>query len=106
MPIWVTDGLLLEARPDQMENFKNVDPRWVDVEFDPGRHYTVPWQWGVTGVAVNTDAYKGDIDTWSIVFEPPPELTGKINVVPEMVDILTGAIMYVGGQPCTGDKAM
>ena len=105
IPIWVADGLLLESRPDQMENFKNVDPRWVDVEFDPGRHYTVPWQWGVTGVAVNTDSYKGDIATWSVVFEPPPELAGKINVVPEMVDILNGAIMYVGGQPCTEDKA-
>jgi spermidine/putrescine transport system permease protein len=33
-------GLLLETRPDQMENFKNMDPRWVDVPFDPGRHYT------------------------------------------------------------------
>ena len=105
IPIWVADGLLLEARPDQMENFKNVDPRWVDVEFDPGRHYTVPWQWGVTGVAVNTDAYKGAIDTWSVVFEPPPELAGKVNIVPEMVDILNGAIMYVGSQPCTDDKA-
>ena len=31
VPIWVKEGLLLEARPDQMENFKNVDPRWVDV---------------------------------------------------------------------------
>ena len=32
MPIWIEDGLLLESRPDQMENFKHVDPRWVDVE--------------------------------------------------------------------------
>ena len=104
IPVWVADGLLLEARPDQMENFKNVDPRWIDVTFDPGRHYTVPWQWGVTGVAVNTDYYKGDVDTWGVIFEPPPELAGKVNVVPEMVDILAGAVMYVGGQPCTTDK--
>ena len=45
VPIWIKDGLLLESRPDQMENFKHVDPRWIDVKFDPGRHYTVPWQW-------------------------------------------------------------
>jgi hypothetical protein len=31
VPIWVKEGLLLEARPDQMENFKNVDERWVNV---------------------------------------------------------------------------
>ena len=105
VPIWVKDGLLLESRPDQMENFKNMDPRWVDVPFDPGRHYTVPWQWGVTAVAANTDHFKGDVNTWGIIFEPPPELAGKINVVPEMNDILAGAVMYVGGQPCTEDKA-
>ncbi len=39
MPIWISEGLLLETRPDQMENFKNVDPKWVDVPFDQGRHY-------------------------------------------------------------------
>src|SRR3954447_13522760 len=35
-PMWVKEGLLLESRPDEMENFKNMDPRWVDVPFDPG----------------------------------------------------------------------
>ena len=54
VPIWVKEGLLLEARPDQMENFKNVDPRWVDVPWDPGRHYTVPWQWGVSAASAST----------------------------------------------------
>src|SRR5436190_10751887 len=34
VPVWISEGLLLETRPDQMENFKNVDPRWVDVEYD------------------------------------------------------------------------
>lgn len=45
MPIFIKEGLLLETRPDQMENFKNVDPMWVNVDYDPGRHYSVPWQW-------------------------------------------------------------
>ena len=40
-----------------------MDPQWVDVDWDPGRHYTVPWQWGTVGVAVNTKSYGGDINT-------------------------------------------
>jgi spermidine/putrescine transport system substrate-binding protein len=106
MSIWIGDGLLLETRPDQMENFGHVEPRWVDVPFDPGRHYSVPWQWGVTTIAANTDAYKGPLDSWSVVFDPPPELAGKIFVVPEMSDVVGAAILYVGGEPCTGDKAV
>lgn len=104
VPIWIKEGLLLETRPDQMENFKNMDPKWVDVPFDPGRHYTVPWQWGSVGMLVNTDTYKGDINTSAIFLDPPPELKGKINVVPEMSDIVALTIMYFGGEPCASDK--
>jgi spermidine/putrescine transport system substrate-binding protein len=94
----------METRPDQMENFKNVDPRWVDVSWDPGRHYTVPWQWGTTGVAVNTKAYDGDPNTSAIFMDPPEELVGKVNVVPEMADVIALSILYEGGAPCTEDR--
>ena len=104
MPIWINEGLLLEARPDQMENFKNVDPRWVDAPYDPGRRYSVPWQWGTVGVSVNTKAYQGDANTWGILFDTPAELKGKVNIVPEMTDIVDAAIAYNGGTRCTTDK--
>jgi spermidine/putrescine transport system substrate-binding protein len=106
VPIWVKEGLLLEARPDQMENFKNVDPRWVDVPWDPGRHYSVPWQWGVTGIGVNTKVYGADINTSAIFLDPPAELVGKINVAPEMNDVLYATIKYFGGDWCTEDKEL
>lgn len=104
VPVWIAEGLLLETRPDQMENFKHMNPRWVDVPFDQGRRYTVPWQWGTTGVAVNTSVYSGDPNTSAIFMDPPEELVGKVNVVPEMSDVMHLAIRYVGGEPCTGDK--
>jgi spermidine/putrescine transport system substrate-binding protein len=106
VPIYVEQGLLAETRPDQMENFKNMDPRWVDVPFDKGRRYTVPWQWGTTGVLVNTKFYSGDPNTSAIFLDPPEELKGKINVVPEMIDVMHLAIRYMGGEPCTGDKEL
>jgi spermidine/putrescine transport system substrate-binding protein len=89
-----------------MENFKNVDPRWVDVPFDPGRKYSVPWQWGTTGISVNKSVYAGDPNTSAIFLDPPPELVGKINVVPEMGDIMFLAIAYEGGKYCTDDKVL
>ncbi|MDR6759781.1 spermidine/putrescine transport system substrate-binding protein [Mycoplana sp. BE70] len=104
VPIWIEEGLLLESRPDQMENFENVDPRWIDVKFDPGRKYTVPWQWGSTGMSVNKSVYSGDPNTSAIFLDPPPELVGKINVVPELGDVLYLTIKYLGGEYCTGDK--
>jgi spermidine/putrescine transport system substrate-binding protein len=105
VPIWISEGLVQETRPDQMENFKNMDPKWVDVPFDPGRHYSVPWQWGTTGMTVNKKIYPGDPNTSAIFLNPPDELKGKVNVVPEMIDIINLALFYVGSEPCTNDKA-
>ena len=104
--IWVKEGLLLESRPDQMENFKHVDAKWVEAPFDPGRKFTVPWQWGTTGVYALKNIYSGDVNTSAIWLDPPPELVGKINVVPEMGDVMKLAIMYMGGEPCTDDKEL
>jgi spermidine/putrescine transport system substrate-binding protein len=106
VPIWINEGLLIEARPDQMENFKNMSPTWVDVDWDPGRHYTVPWQWGTVGVVVDTSVYSGDLNTSAVIFDPPEELVGKINVAPEMLDIMHTAIYYHGGEACTADKTI
>lgn len=103
VPIWIERGLIQELDHSRLPNIVNIAPEWVDVAWDPGRRYTVPWQWGTTGIAVNTSAYDGDINTSDIVFDPPEELRGKINVVPEMADVISMAIMNVGGEPCTED---
>lgn len=105
IPIWISEGLALETRPDQMSNFKHVNEKWADVSWDPGRRYSVPWQWGTVGIIVNSSVYGGDINTSSIIFDPPEELVGKINVAPEMQDVIDTALHYVGGKPCTTDKA-
>lgn len=104
--IYAKEGLIVEARPDQMENFKNVDDRWVNVDWDKGRHYTVPWLWGLSGIGVNTKVYSGDVNTSAIFLDPPPELVGKINVEPEMNDVMSAAIWYMGGKWCTDDKEL
>ncbi len=104
MNIWIGEDLLMETRPDQMSNFKNVLHDFANPVWDPGRRYSVPWQWGSVGMIVDTSVYKGNIDTAAIYLDPPDELKGKINVAPEMNDVISSAIMYLGGEPCTTDK--
>jgi spermidine/putrescine transport system substrate-binding protein len=36
--IMIDEGLLLETKPNEMENFKNMRPDFVDVYFDKGRN--------------------------------------------------------------------
>jgi len=104
IPIWVEEGLIMKPGIPEMENYSNIDPRWMDVSWDPGREYSVPWQWGSVGVVVDTSVYDGNINTSEVIFNPPEELVGKINVAPEMQDVIHTAIYYHGGEACTTDK--
>ena len=106
VPIYVEKGLIQKLDLSKLSNHGNIAPEWLDVPYDPGRQYTVPWQWGSTGIAVNSDAYSGDINTSAIFMDTPEELVGKVNVTPEMNDILSLAIMYEGGEPCTEDTEL
>ncbi|MBL8561454.1 MAG: extracellular solute-binding protein [Gemmobacter sp.] len=103
VPIWVEKGLVVELDTAKLANKGNIAPEWADVAWDPGRKFSIPWQWGSTGVAVNTKVYGGDINTSSVWLEVPAELKGKINVVPEMNDIVAMATMWAGGAPCSED---
>lgn len=103
VPIWIEKGLIQELDLSKLPNHSNIAPEWQNVDWDPGRKFTIPWQWGSTGIAVNTKVYSGDINTSAVFLDVPPELVGKINVVPEMNDIVSLATMYVGGKPCSED---
>jgi spermidine/putrescine transport system substrate-binding protein len=101
--IYYEKGLSQELDLSRLPNHKNIAPEWLNVDWDPGRKLSVPFQWGSTGVSVNTKVYGGDINTSAIFMDPPPELEGKINVIPEMGDVLSLATMYVGGEVCSED---
>jgi spermidine/putrescine transport system substrate-binding protein len=103
IPIWVEKGLIVPLDNAKLANKGNIAPEWQNVPWDEGRAYSIPWQWGSTGIAVNTKVYGGDINTSEVFLNVPAELKGKINVVPEMNDIVNLAIMWAGGEPCTED---
>ena len=102
--IMIDDGLLEKTEPSTMANFKNMDPRWVDIYWDMGRHYSVPWQIGMTSLTVDTAKYKGDIDTLALLYNPPEELKGHINMLDDMGSVIHGAERYLGVPRCGAEK--
>ena len=108
--IMIKEGLLLKTEPNKMSNFSNMKKEFVDVFWDPGRSYSVPWQWGTTGISVNKSVYDpgdkpNDKWSWSLIFDPPAALDGQVNVVPEMNDVINAGLRYLGKPFCNSNKA-
>lgn len=101
---YIAEGLALRTRPDRMENFQYVAQAWADPGWDPGRRYSVPWQWGGLGIVVDGEAWQGAIDSAALIFEPPEALAGRISVAPDMEEVIGTALLYLGAEPCTADR--
>ncbi|MGQ7247666.1 ABC transporter substrate-binding protein [Halomonas sp. V046] len=57
------DGDALEGRGNVLEDFR-APP------YDPEGRYTVPYQWGVTGVVYNTDTFPDPDPSWGMLYDP------------------------------------
>lgn len=105
VPIFSGEGLVEKIDAPKLEGFSNLDPRWVKPVWDPENAYSIPWNWGTTSYSVNTDAYKGPIDSLSVLFEPPPELSGKVGMFNSPSEVTSLAQVYLGMPPCQTDTA-
>lgn len=102
--ILANEGMLDTIAEGELANRGNIEDKWVDVAFDMGRKHSIPYQWGSTSFSVNTDVYKGDINSTSVLFDPPAELSGKINVLDSSGEVLALASIHLGIPQCSTDR--
>ena len=102
--IMAEEGLLGTFEQTELANFGNILPNWLDVSFDNGRKSSIPYQWGSTSFSVNRDVFQGDINSLELLFNPPAELSGRINVLDSQGDVITMASLYLGFPQCTSDR--
>jgi len=102
--IMAGEGLLDTIADGELANKGNIEAQWLDVPFDPMRQHSIPYQWGSTSFSVNRDAYTGDINDTAMLFDPPDEVKGKINVLDSQGEVMAMASMHLGIPQCSTDR--
>ena len=80
-------------------NAKNLEPGLQNVEFDPGRQYSLPWQSGFTGIGYNPRATGGKKVTTIDQLLTDPALKGKVTLLTEMRDTVGLTMLSMGKDP-------
>jgi len=79
----------------------NLEPDLQDVEFDPGRAYSLPWQSGFTGIAYNPGATGGrKVESMDQLLNDKA-LKGKVTLLTEMRDTVAMVMLAQGKDPAT-----
>ena len=48
----------------EIPNVVNLDERFRNAAYDPGNKYSIPWQWGTTGIGFDKTKVTGEVTDW------------------------------------------
>lgn len=95
----IQEGLLQPIDVDALSNYKDLSSQLVelpDMRKD-GEIYGVPWDWGATAIAYNTEKITEDIDSMDVFWDP--EYQGKIAWQDYYIDNVMFAALALGQDP-------
>ncbi|MDQ0574829.1 spermidine/putrescine transport system substrate-binding protein [Agromyces albus] len=96
---WIRFGYAQELDHGNMLNIANLTPSLRDVDFDPGRTMSLPWQGGFAGICWNKEAVPGGLASVSDLWHA--DLKGRVGVLSEMRDTM-GLLMLENGVDISG----
>ncbi len=97
--IMVKAGLLAELDKSNIPNFKNLNPNNMSLYYDPENKYSVPFQWGTSGIAYNVQEFPdGPPDSWAVIFDPEQvcQHKGFVSVLDDERETIGAALQYLG----------
>jgi spermidine/putrescine transport system substrate-binding protein len=88
-------GMLEPLDHAKIPNFKNVDPAFINPDYDPGRKFSMPYTWLVLGIGYRKSKVKGVPDSWKYLFDSA-QYNGRIALLSESADLIRLAAKYKG----------
>ncbi len=90
----IAENLLIPIDHALIPNLKNIAPEFLNMSFDPGNKYTVPYMAGTVGIVVNTELVKDEITGFNDVFQD--KYKKNIVVLDDAREIVTWAMLTQG----------
>ena len=90
-------GWLAPIPYNLIPNYVNLEPQYLNVTWDPGGKFNLPWQAGVTGFAYNIAETGRELGSINDLFDP--EFAGRIGFFTEMRDTLGLVMLGQGNDP-------
>ncbi|MFV2064286.1 MAG: PotD/PotF family extracellular solute-binding protein [Chloroflexota bacterium] len=95
--------LLSELDLGNIPNLANVDPRFLDLQSDPGNRYSVPYDWGTTGITYDTDCVEPAKESWGLLLDP--SIAGRVAMDADFDVALSSMLKFLGYPLNSSDPA-
>ena len=97
------DGMLQKLDHSKLSNFKQIPENLLHKDFDPNNEYSLPYVYGLTGLAVNSeDIDPSTITSWADLWKP--EYKGKVLLTSDAREVFHIALLLDGKSPNTTNE--
>jgi len=97
----ISEGLLAEINKDNIPNIKYIGEEDLDLDFDPGNKYSVPYMWGTFGILYNKTMVDDVVDSWDILWNE--KYAGQILMLDSQRDSIGVSLKRLGYSMNTRD---
>jgi spermidine/putrescine-binding protein len=94
--IMAQQGLLYKLALDHIPNFQYVDSQFRNLPYDPGNKYSMPKDWGTTGIGYRTDLLPA-VYSWTDFFTMATTTASGKTIVLDGVNEVIGSLLKMLG---------
>ncbi|HLO28093.1 MAG TPA: spermidine/putrescine ABC transporter substrate-binding protein [Anaerolineales bacterium] len=95
-------GLLEKLDKARLPIMADFDPTYLDLSFDPGNEYTLPYEAGIDAIVVNTDKVPNPPKSWADLWNP--DYKGRMVSIDDSRAIIGVALTTLGYDVNTTDQ--
>ncbi len=105
--ILIAGGHVQQLNLDLIPNRSNISADFANPSYDPTWEYSVPYQWGYTGLAVDTEIVGPDFPrSWDLVFSDlSDQYAGRITLLDDPRETMGAALKELGYSLNTTDQS-
>jgi spermidine/putrescine transport system substrate-binding protein len=96
--IMASENLLAPLDKAMLPNLANIKPENLDLYFDKGNQYSVPFNYGTTGLAYSKKAFPTPPDSWAVVFDAAQaeQIKGQFSMLDDAREVPGAALKFLG----------
>jgi spermidine/putrescine transport system substrate-binding protein len=99
--VMIKSDIIQPLDKSKIPNFKNIGERFRGLPYDPDNEYTVPYQWGTTGILYNKKEIGELEESWDPMWDS--EFKGKIGMLNDVRETMGAALYRLGYSVNTTD---
>jgi spermidine/putrescine transport system substrate-binding protein len=92
----VDKGLLIEINHDRLIGLDNLFPQFKNPSYDSNNRYSIPFNWGTTGLLYNSELLKNAPEDWDYLWQNQTILNKRITLLNDVREVMGAVLRMLG----------